>query len=98
MWLLKGMAYAVLGAILLSVLATVAFGISGAHPECAQIPQDVAPCEFWPRVEYIGPFVVLWGTVLGTPIVAIALLIAVVASRLATNVLDVEERTEPMEG
>ncbi|MEV0248796.1 hypothetical protein AB0H76_19495 [Nocardia sp. NPDC050712] len=94
MWLLKGMAYTAFGAILLSVLAAVAFGLSGDHPECSQIPQDVAPCGFWPRVGYIGPFVVLWGTVFGTPIVAIALLIAVGASRLAANVLDDEEPIE----
>ncbi|MEV6276971.1 hypothetical protein [Nocardia sp. NPDC051832] len=97
MWLLKGMVCAVLGAILLSVAAIAAFGFASAHPECAQIPQDVAPCDFWPRVEYIAPFVGLWGTVVGTPIVAIALLVAVGVTRLANNVLDVEERTGRME-
>ncbi|NKX89900.1 hypothetical protein [Nocardia coubleae] len=51
------------GALLLSVLAALAFA-ADAHPECAAIPGDVGPCDYWGRVAEYGPFIILWGTLI----------------------------------
>ncbi|MCM6773767.1 hypothetical protein NDR87_09825 [Nocardia sp. CDC159] len=75
MWLLKGLMFALLGALVLSISATIVFAMND-HPECVAIPGDVGPCGFWPQVGYIGPFVILWGTFLGTGIAAAFLLVA----------------------
>ncbi|MEU4311727.1 hypothetical protein [Nocardia sp. NPDC024068] len=57
---LFGAALVVAVAVAIPAIATLSWAAIG-HPECATIPEDVGPCGYWSRVEYFGPFIMLWG-------------------------------------
>ncbi|MFG1792167.1 hypothetical protein [Nocardia sp. NPDC049149] len=72
-------------ALVLSMLATLV-GAIGRHPECATIPVDVGPCDYWGRVgEYAG-FVILYGTAIGTVILWVLWLLFVAVVQIASRV------------
>ncbi|MGW0252057.1 hypothetical protein ACWDYH_36070 [Nocardia goodfellowii] len=83
MWLLKGLLFAFVTALLLSILAMAGIVlVVGDHPECAMIPGDVGPCGIWPKVAEWGPYVIGGGTLMGTGVMAAFLLTYAVATAL----------------